>query len=270
MVSRGDVMPIKKPVNKNKKGSQHRKVKLIDMDENTPLLAMEQSFADEFMKDFNQTAAAIRAGYAVSNARHVASDMRKQVNIHAYIERKLAEKSIRTGIESDRILREAARIAFSNASTFINDDGSLSENISDDDGAAIAGVKVKRTTFGEDGESIEREVKIWDKNKALELLMKFAKASTEFEKRMEVEKMKIKQKQEELEIAKERLAMDKEKMARGIGPIFEGDGFENSLLTAASLVWGVQNAQKNNDEVRKNTGETPESFGDVAQKEDES
>jgi phage terminase small subunit len=81
----------------------------------------------------------------------------------------IAERSRRTGINADRVIREIAKIAFVNAGEIVDlDTALLMDKISDDDMAAIQSVKVK--TFGADG--VEREVKLADKLKALELLGK--------------------------------------------------------------------------------------------------
>lgn len=79
----------------------------------------------------------------------------------------MAERSRRTGVNADRVVRELAKIAFVNAADVINaEDATLRDDASEEDTAAIQSVKVK--TFGEDG--LEREIKMADKLKALEML----------------------------------------------------------------------------------------------------
>lgn len=81
----------------------------------------------------------------------------------------MAERSRRIGITQDRVLRGLAKIAFVNATDAINmDDATKKDGADRDDTAAIASVKIK-TMPGENGDIIEREVKICDKLKALEL-----------------------------------------------------------------------------------------------------
>ena len=94
----------------------------------------------------------------------------KKPEIRSRIDEALAEQSKRTRVTADRIVRELARIAFIKADDVINmDNVTIKEEASDDDLAAIASVKIK-STFFENGNSIEREVKLHDKLKALELL----------------------------------------------------------------------------------------------------
>ena len=81
----------------------------------------------------------------------------------------MAERSKRTGINADRILLELGKIAFVNAIDVINmNDATVLNDASRDDTAAIASVKVK-VIPGETGDGVEREIRLADKLKALEL-----------------------------------------------------------------------------------------------------
>lgn len=133
------------------------------------LTEKQKRFAEEYLVDLNATQAAIRAGYSPDTANEQGSRLLANVNIKSTVDKMIAERSRRTGINADRVIREIAKIAFVNAGEVIDfDTAILRDKISDDDMAAIQSVKVK--TFGEDG--IEREVKLADKLKALELLGK--------------------------------------------------------------------------------------------------
>jgi phage terminase small subunit len=81
----------------------------------------------------------------------------------------MAERSKRTGVNAERVVQELAKIAFVNAAEVIDPKtATVKEDALPEDTAAIQSVKVK--TFGEDG--LEREIKMADKLKALELLGK--------------------------------------------------------------------------------------------------
>lgn len=124
---------------------------------------------EEYLIDLNATQAAIRAGYSPLTARDIGCENLTKPNIKNAIDKAIAERSKRTGINADRVIREIAKIAFVNAGEVIDfDTAILMDKISEDDMAAIQSVKIK--TFGEDG--VEREVKLADKLKALELLGK--------------------------------------------------------------------------------------------------
>ena len=136
------------------------------------MTAKQKRFVEEYLIDLNATQAAIRAGYSPNSARDIGSENLTKPHIRARVEEALAERSKRTGINADRVVRELARIAFVNAADVINfDSATLSENASEDDTAAIASVKVK-TIPTDAGEGVEREIRICDKLKALELLGK--------------------------------------------------------------------------------------------------
>jgi phage terminase small subunit len=133
------------------------------------LTKKQKIFCDEYLIDLNATQAAIRAGYSVESAGSIGNENLKKPEVRACIEKAMAERSKRTGINADRVLRELARIAFVNAADVINfDSATIAEGASEDDTAAIASVKVK-TIPTADGEGVEREIRLADKIKALEL-----------------------------------------------------------------------------------------------------
>ena len=134
------------------------------------LTKKQKIFVDEYLIDLNATQAAIRAGYSPDTAGSIGSENLKKPEIRARIERAMAERSKRTGINQDRIIMELAKIALLNPKGLVNfDEATIKEDATDEDVAAVASVKVKRFPT-KDGEGVEREVKMYDKTKALELL----------------------------------------------------------------------------------------------------
>lgn len=133
------------------------------------LTKKNEVFCEEYLIDLNETQAAIRAGYSVKSAGSIGSELLKKPEIRARVEAKMAERSKRTGINADRVLRELGKIAFVNAIDVINmNDATVKGDADRDDTAAIASVKVK-VIPGEDGDGVEREIRLADKLKALEL-----------------------------------------------------------------------------------------------------
>jgi len=129
-----------------------------------------ERFCEEYLIDLNQTQAAIRAGYSPKTAKSIAHELMQVPSIRSRIDTALAERSKRTGINADRVLRELARMAFVNAKDVIDlDSATIKSGAVKDDTAAIMSVKVK-TFPTSDGEGVEREIRIADKLKALELL----------------------------------------------------------------------------------------------------
>lgn len=138
-----------------------------------------QRFVDEYLIDLNQTQAAIRAGYSPRSAHNQGERLMKNAEVHTRIAEAMAELSKRTGVNQERVIRELARVAFINATDVINmSDATIKSDAGRDDTAAISSVKVK-TIPTEEGEIVEREVKISDKLKALELLGKHLGMFTE-------------------------------------------------------------------------------------------
>ena len=136
------------------------------------LTEKQQRFIDEYLIDLNATQAAIRAGYSVKTAREQASQNLTKLNIQQAISEKMAERSKRTGVNQDRIVLELAKIAFVNAADVIDsEDATIKKGATTDDTAAIQSVKVKVIPTKE-GEGVEREIRLNDKLKALELLGK--------------------------------------------------------------------------------------------------
>lgn len=133
------------------------------------LTAKQKRFCDEYLIDLNATQAAIRAGYSSKTANEQGARLLANVSVQEAIAKATAERSKRTGISQDRVIQELARIAFVNPQNVINPkDASVKADATEDDLACIQSVKVK-TMDGAKGKSVEREVRLNDKMKALEL-----------------------------------------------------------------------------------------------------
>lgn len=129
----------------------------------------QKCFIEEYLIDLNATQAAIRAGYSTDTAYSIGNENLKKPEVRACIDKAMAERSKRTGVNADRVVEELAKIAFVNPVDVIDTEkATVKKDAAPEDTAAIQSVKVK--TFGEDG--VEREVKMADKLKALELLGK--------------------------------------------------------------------------------------------------
>lgn len=130
----------------------------------------QQKFVEEYLIDLNATQAAIRAGYSVNNADKIGSELLGKTRVAEAVSISMAERSRRTGISADRIINELAKIAFVNPADIINfDEATIKDTATKDDTATINSVKVKIIPT-EEGNITEREVKLYDKTKALELL----------------------------------------------------------------------------------------------------
>jgi len=136
------------------------------------LTEKQQRFVDEYLIDLNATQAAIRAGYSIKYADREGHKLVENSRVSEAIEKALAERSRRTGINQDRVVQELAKIAFVKITDVVNDDCEILSDVDEADLAAIESMKVKTipTKNGEIG--VEREIKLSSKLKALELLGK--------------------------------------------------------------------------------------------------
>lgn len=135
------------------------------------LTEKQQRFVDEYLIDLNATQAAIRAGYSAKTADVQGSRMLGNVKVQQAIAEAMAKRSKRTGVNQDRVVLELAKIAFVKMTDIVDSEGRIKSNATDDDLSCIESIKYKESD-NEFGGSVEREVKISSKLKALELLGK--------------------------------------------------------------------------------------------------
>ena len=126
---------------------------------------------EEYLIDLNATQAAVRAGYSAKTADQQGSRMLANVKVQQEIGERMAERSRRIGVNQDRVVVELSKIAFVKMTDIVDEQGKIKDGASDDDLACIESVKYKESS-GDSGGSVEREVKLSSKLKALELLGK--------------------------------------------------------------------------------------------------
>ena len=135
------------------------------------LTEKQQRFVDEYLIDLNATQAAIRAGYSAKTAQEQGSQNLSKLMVQQAIAEQMADRSRRTGVNQDRIVLELARIAFAKITDIVDSEGKIKSTATDDDLACIESVKYNGSE-SETSSSVEREVKLSSKLKALELLGK--------------------------------------------------------------------------------------------------
>lgn len=131
----------------------------------------QKRFVEEYLIDLNATQAAIRAGYTPGSANGQGARLLANASISRAISKRIAEQSKRTGITQDRVLQELAKVAFANITDVVDEDGRIRDDAKPDDTAAIEYIHAKMSDSVQ-GQSVEREVKMASKLKALELLGK--------------------------------------------------------------------------------------------------
>ena len=145
------------------------------------LTAKQRRFVEEYLIDLNATQAAIRAGYSEKAARIQGCENLTKPNIQSAIAEAQKARSDRTEVTADMVVKELARIGFSDLRNMLTPNGSLldPQDWDDDTAAAISSIEVVTNTGeggkDEDGRKIvehTHKIKVWDKNNALEKLGK--------------------------------------------------------------------------------------------------
>lgn len=136
------------------------------MSELTPKQAV---FVDEYLIDLNATQAAIRAGYSTRTADEIARQLLGKTWVAEAVAKAKAERSKRTGISSDRVLEELARIAFADMGEYADWSGDRVSLRSSEEVDTRCILEVKQTSkqFGNDV-----GIKLHDKLGALNALAK--------------------------------------------------------------------------------------------------
>lgn len=145
------------------------------------LTPQQAQFCEEYLVDLNGVQAAIRAGYSPRSARTTGSRLLSYANVKARIAELSAARSERTKIDQDQVIRELARIAFSDIRKLCNwgERHVLfvpSEELDDDAAATVSEVWSETNTFtsdnGDSQTTVKLKLKTYDKLGALRDLLK--------------------------------------------------------------------------------------------------
>lgn len=79
----------------------------------------QELFAKEYIVDLNATQAAIRAGYSEKTAKSIGQENLTKPDLQLYIQKMMDERSKRVEITQDMVLREYAKIGFSNITDYL-------------------------------------------------------------------------------------------------------------------------------------------------------
>jgi phage terminase small subunit len=150
----------------------------IESDKPDPLNAKEKRFVLEYLKDLNQTQAAMRAGYTknLDSAANIASRLVRKVQVSAAIKLGMDERAKMVQVDSHFVISELKKIANVDLSQAYDDTGKLKavDQMPEDVRRAIAGIETVEEFegFGQERTwtGYTQKVKFWPKDKALELL----------------------------------------------------------------------------------------------------
>jgi len=120
----------------------------------TKLSPKQRLFVDEYLIDFNASAAARRAGYSPKTAFRMGQENMQKPAIQAVLQLRMADREKRTEITQDRVLQEYARLAFLDPRQFSDAEGNLTplHKLSADAAAAVTGFDAKRIIGEGEGE----------------------------------------------------------------------------------------------------------------------
>ena len=133
------------------------------------LTPKQQRFVEEYLVDLNATQAAIRAGYSAQTAAEQASRLLTNINVAGAVAEAQADRSERTQITADNVLKELALIGFEDMGDYAQwgPDGVTLLESSDVNTRPVAEVKETHSKYG-----TSVSFKLHDKVGALEKLGK--------------------------------------------------------------------------------------------------
>lgn len=149
------------------------------------LTDQQRRFCFEYVIDYNGKQAAIRAGYSETSAAELAYQLIHKTSCKAFIDELIKAQNEQLQISRADILRELLIIGKTDISKAYDSKGNLLpiDAIPEEIRRAIAGIKVfeEFEGYGKDRVKVgeTRELKLWDKPRALELLGRHLKLWTD-------------------------------------------------------------------------------------------
>ena len=82
------------------------------------LTPKQELFVMEYLVDLNASAAAKRAGYSERRSGEIGYQLLQKTTIQQKIQEEMLKRSVRTQVTGDKVIKELAKIAFSNGTDF--------------------------------------------------------------------------------------------------------------------------------------------------------
>lgn len=135
--------------------------------------ARYKRFCEEFIIDLNGKQAAIRAGYSETRAAVTAVELLTRNDVQEYILELKKERSERTEVTADMVIKELAKIGFSDIKEYYASENQTIDVTKLDNklSAAISSIKITETE-GDWGSKTVKEFKLHDKLSALDKIGK--------------------------------------------------------------------------------------------------
>lgn len=135
---------------------------------------MQKRFCEEYVKDFNGSAAAIRAGYSGKASRTKASQLLATPGLQSYLSELIGKVQERNEIEVDELVQELKKVAFSDMADFYDENNEIRKvkDIPKDARAALEMYQDDLTPM-KFGTKKSRRIKLNSKLDAIEKLMRY-------------------------------------------------------------------------------------------------
>ncbi len=213
--------------------------------ENTELTDKQRLFCIYYIKSFNATQSAIKAGYAPDSAHVEGSRLLRNVKVKAYIRELKGKMTEEIFIDAVDVLNKYIKIAFADITDYLtfgqrevpvmgafgpvkdeegNELTKVINYVDFKESNVVDGTIINEVKQGKDGVSIKFE----DRMKALDKLSQYFDLFPDKFKR-KIEDEKVKQAREKLELEKSKVNGDETEV--------EDDGFLDALNGRAAEVW---------------------------------
>jgi len=149
------------------------------------LTPKQEIFCLEYLKDLNATQACIRAGFKAKNADVVGPELLGKTWVKARIDELMEKRAAKINVSAEFVLNELLLLAKTDLANAYDEKGNLKpiHEIPEETRRAIAGIKVfeEFEGFGRERHKVgeTRELKLWSKPDALEMLGRHLKLFTE-------------------------------------------------------------------------------------------
>ncbi|OOR23178.1 terminase small subunit [Bacillus wiedmannii] len=240
----GNVTIAKRSVTNVKNPKTKEKLKEILEDEE--LTEKERLFCLYYVKYFNGTQAALKAGYSKDGAHVQASRLLRRERVSSYIKELKGELVENVFVEAMDVLKEYIKIAFADITNYVTF-GQREVEFQDDEGNSftrmmnfvdlheadmVDGSIITEVKLGKDGVS----VRLADKMKALDKLSQyFDLVPDNFKKQIEEERHKMQMEVQKAQVDK--IKADTARIKGEDGEEYEDDGFKEALEGKVEEVW---------------------------------
>ncbi|MFA2589973.1 terminase small subunit [Bacillus mobilis] len=240
----GNITTGKKVITKVENPKTKKKLKEILDDEE--LSEKERLFCLYYVKYFNGTQAALKAGYSKDGAHVQASRLLRRERVSSYIKELKGELVENVFVEAMDVLKEYIKIAFADITNYLNF-GQREITFQDDDGNEVTrlvnfvdlyeadmvdGSIITEVKQGRDGIS----VKLADKMKALDKLAQyFDLVPDNFKRKIEEERHKMQMEVQKAQVDK--IKADTARIKGEDGEEYEDDGFKEALEGKVEEAW---------------------------------